>query len=254
MSDSRFSMYIRAIIEIARLEAAGVVTEDSMRFDRVGFKMNHYKEMTERESHRMIDVIGREDGDVLKSSRLKSHKRIIIPKYLRAEKFPHFMERRNSFNSKSVLGQIHDKVESFQSLELQSKEVWKLPCFSGEVEKSCLLLWTDHYDQYRTDMKHALELDQELKNEAANRVLQKYKQILYGAAEFEESPRSREEIFNEALSIYQVNYDYANKVDDVGKCGFAWKIAGRALYALYAKMQDEDVIICSKSILHEILN
>ncbi|KAF6135048.1 hypothetical protein GIB67_014097 [Kingdonia uniflora] len=74
----------------------------------------------------------------------------------------------------------------------------------------------------------------EIKNEAANGVIQKYKQILYGVVEFEEGPRSREEIFIEALSIYQVNFDYANEVNDVGKCIFAWKIAGRALCALYA--------------------
>ncbi|KAF6165726.1 hypothetical protein GIB67_012623 [Kingdonia uniflora] len=53
----------------------------------------------------------------------KSEKKVIIPKDLMAEKFPHFMKKWNSYNSKSVLGQIHDKVESFQSLEMQSKEV-----------------------------------------------------------------------------------------------------------------------------------
>ncbi|KAF6135828.1 hypothetical protein GIB67_028147 [Kingdonia uniflora] len=118
----------------------------------------------------------------------KSRKKVIIPKDLMAKKFPHFMKKWNSCNSKSILGQIHDKVESFKSLELHSKEIWKLLYFSGEVEESCLLLWKGHYDQYRTEMKHALEIDQEIKNEAANGVKQKYKQILYGATEFEESP------------------------------------------------------------------
>ncbi|KAF6135204.1 hypothetical protein GIB67_035275 [Kingdonia uniflora] len=47
-----------------------------MRFDGMGLKMNHYKETTKREGHRAIDVVGGEDGDVLKSSRSKSHDRV----------------------------------------------------------------------------------------------------------------------------------------------------------------------------------
>ncbi|KAF6175593.1 hypothetical protein GIB67_002605 [Kingdonia uniflora] len=45
------------VVEIARLEA-GVVTEDSIRFDGVGLKMNHSKETMEREGHRAIDIVG----------------------------------------------------------------------------------------------------------------------------------------------------------------------------------------------------
>ncbi|KAF6173880.1 hypothetical protein GIB67_039831 [Kingdonia uniflora] len=51
---------------------AGVVTEDSMRFDGVGVKMNHYKETTERKGYRA------KDGDVLKSYRSKSHDGVAI--------------------------------------------------------------------------------------------------------------------------------------------------------------------------------
>ncbi|KAF6151920.1 hypothetical protein GIB67_010494 [Kingdonia uniflora] len=65
-------MYAQAIVRIAKIEA-GVVTEDLMRFDGVGLKMNHYKETTERESYCAIDVVGGEDEDVLKSFRSKSH-------------------------------------------------------------------------------------------------------------------------------------------------------------------------------------
>ncbi|KAF6136364.1 hypothetical protein GIB67_028054, partial [Kingdonia uniflora] len=38
--------------------------------------MNHYKETTEREGYRAIDVVGGEDKDVFKNSRLKSHDRV----------------------------------------------------------------------------------------------------------------------------------------------------------------------------------
>ncbi|KAF6170847.1 hypothetical protein GIB67_015799 [Kingdonia uniflora] len=75
MFDSRFAMYVKVIVEIEEIEA-GVVTEDSIRFDGVGLKMNHYKETTEREGHRAIDVVGREDGGVLKSYRSKYRDRV----------------------------------------------------------------------------------------------------------------------------------------------------------------------------------
>ncbi|KAF6134236.1 hypothetical protein GIB67_010035 [Kingdonia uniflora] len=59
MFDYKFTMYIRAIVEIGEIEA-GVVTEDSIKFDGVGLKMNHYEKMTERDGHCAIDVVGGE--------------------------------------------------------------------------------------------------------------------------------------------------------------------------------------------------
>ncbi|KAF6136616.1 hypothetical protein GIB67_016072 [Kingdonia uniflora] len=64
-----------SIVRIAKIEA-GVVTKDSMRFDGVGLKMNPYKETTEREGHCAINVVGGEDGNVLKNYRSKSHDRV----------------------------------------------------------------------------------------------------------------------------------------------------------------------------------
>ncbi|KAF6135742.1 hypothetical protein GIB67_028598 [Kingdonia uniflora] len=56
--------------------SVGVVTKDSMRFNGVDLKIFHYKETAEKEGHCAIDVGGGKDGDVLKSSRLKSHDRV----------------------------------------------------------------------------------------------------------------------------------------------------------------------------------
>ncbi|KAF6156970.1 hypothetical protein GIB67_039731 [Kingdonia uniflora] len=75
MFNPRFEMNVQAIIRITQIEA-GVVTEDWMRSDGVGLKMNHYKKTTEREGHCAIDVVGGEDGDVLKSSQSKSHNKV----------------------------------------------------------------------------------------------------------------------------------------------------------------------------------
>ncbi|MFS7982551.1 hypothetical protein Hanom_Chr10g00964211 [Helianthus anomalus] len=42
-----------------------------------------------------------------------------------------------------------------------------------------------------------------------------------------------EDIYNDALAIYHVSYDYAIKFGDVRKCGFAWKVAGEALCSFH---------------------
>ncbi|KAB1214810.1 putative RNA-dependent RNA polymerase 5 [Morella rubra] len=142
--------------------------------------------------------------------------------------------RENSFTSTSVLGSIYDTVSSYQAEDPSMKEVGKLPCFDVEVPKVCLDKWKELYDQYRQEMRTALQQGPEGKNEAADEVIKKYKMILYGAAEFEESKRVMEEIFNEALAIYHITYDYA-KTRSASYCGFAWKVAGSALIQLYAK-------------------
>jgi len=58
-------------------------------------------------------------------------------------------------------------------------------------------------------------------------------QILYKAEEFEESPRRHSDLFKEACAVYQVVYEHAMFRNEVSMCGFAWKVAGRALCELY---------------------
>lgn len=48
-------------------------------------------------------------------------KQVIVPKELKAEKFPHFMGREPSYHSASILGQIYDTVESFQTERQRQK-------------------------------------------------------------------------------------------------------------------------------------
>lgn len=61
-------------------------------------------------------------------------------------------------------------------------------------------------------------------------------QMLYGASDFKDSTRNIEDVYNEALAIYHVTYDYAESRKDVSKCGFAWKVAGSALCAYNRKI------------------
>ncbi|GKA72180.1 probable RNA-dependent RNA polymerase 5 [Tanacetum coccineum] len=117
------------------------------------------------------------------------------------------------------------------------KKIWKLHYFDiSNVPNSCLSLWKERYEAYKQDMKNALNYNDISKNDAASSVIEKYKQILYGASDFKDTTRNIEHVYNEVLAIYHVSYDYARKWNDIAKCGFAWKVAGSALCAYYRKI------------------
>lgn len=168
--------------------------------------------------------------------------KVVVPQELKVTKFPHFMEKQNqdSYRSVSILGLIYDTVEKYQTEDSSLKEIRKLPLFEVDVPEKCLEKWKKLYDDYRNEMTSALgDEDKQGKNQAATGVIRKYKEILYEAEEFEKSERHRQQIYYEALAIYHVCYDYARSVrtergvGDVGKCGFAWKVAGEALCQLH---------------------
>ncbi|XVE54202.1 hypothetical protein DITRI_Ditri03aG0061400 [Diplodiscus trichospermus] len=182
----------------------------------------------------------------------KKGKKVEVPEDLRVSVFPHYMERENSFKSTSILGKIYDFVKEYGE-EVSRKEVRKLPCFDVGFPEDCRENWTELYDQYKKDMTHALDgSSKELKENAANAVYDKYKQILYGAAELEQAQRPLDQIYNEALAIYNISYDYAIRMEDVKKCGFAWKVAGSALLSFYASKQGEQILSCAPSVLKEL--
>ncbi|KAJ0031828.1 hypothetical protein Pint_13263 [Pistacia integerrima] len=185
----------------------------------------------------------------------KSGRKIEVPQELKAEMFPCHMGRdaSSSYESKSVLGKIYNTVKSYVAQGVSVIEVWKLPYFNDdEVPEECKKKWKGLYDQYRQDMRAALQNGGEDKDEAADEVIKKYKQILYEAKEFEQSTRKVQEIYDEALAIYNVAYDYAKRLAAVSYCSFAWKVAGSALCKLYAMKQGERTMVCFPSVLKEI--
>ncbi|KAK1417362.1 hypothetical protein QVD17_26489 [Tagetes erecta] len=165
----------------------------------------------------------------------KSGKSIDIPKPLLAQKFPHYMEKyiKKSYHSSSVLGEIYDTAKAYQPDNILIRGIWKLPCFNVEIPDVVLNLWKDRYDTYKHDMSNALQSGDESKKNSATIVINKYKQMLYEAEDFASSTRNIEDIYNDALAIYHVSYDNALRFADVGKCGFAWKVAGEALCSFH---------------------
>ncbi|XLS73775.1 hypothetical protein HN51_030640, partial [Arachis hypogaea] len=77
------------------------------------------------------------------------------------------------------------------------------------------------------------------------------KEKLYGGADnMEDSARDINDIYNDALAVYNVTYDHAMAVKQVGKCRFAWMVAGSPLCSLYNLKQDENAFVVSLSVLH----
>ncbi|XP_016454733.2 putative RNA-dependent RNA polymerase 3 isoform X2 [Nicotiana tabacum] len=185
----------------------------------------------------------------------KSGKKVSIPHDLKANRFPHYMERGNpfSYHSTSILGQIYDYVDSYPDEDLCITEISKLPCFDVEIPDECTTLWRERYEEYKKDMTMAMNSGCEVKNSACNEVIKKYKKLLYGAPEFEQSVRKTEDIFNEALALYHVTYDNARITYSIEKCGFAWKVAGSALCRIHAMYQKENAFPILPSILQDIL-
>ncbi|KAH9800954.1 putative RNA-dependent RNA polymerase 3 [Citrus sinensis] len=184
----------------------------------------------------------------------KSGIKVEVPEDLKVEKFPCYMRRDESvsFESTSVLGTIYNTVKSYEAVDRSVTEIWKLPCFDDGVPEACMTKWKGYYDQYRWEMKEAIDKCTVEREEAAELVIEKYKQILYGAAEFEQSTRTPEEIYNEALAIYNITYDLAASRRQVSYCSFAWRVAGSALRKFYARRQGDRSMLCSASVLREI--
>ncbi|XP_031107582.1 probable RNA-dependent RNA polymerase 5 isoform X3 [Ipomoea triloba] len=189
----------------------------------------------------------------------KSGKKVNIPKDLKVYKLPHFMgKQRDAYHSTSVLGEIYDTVVSFETKAPPPVEITTLPCFDIKVPDECLRSWRKRYNEYRAEMTEALSSKGESQNDLANEVIKKYKRLLYGADELEESEKSMKDIYDNALAIYHVTYDHAMLFKDAKKCGFAWKVAGSALCKLHAELQAKEnngkAMIVSPVMLQKILH
>uniref|UniRef100_A0A0A9CWN5 RDR3 n=1 Tax=Arundo donax TaxID=35708 RepID=A0A0A9CWN5_ARUDO len=170
--------------------------------------------------------------------------------------YPHFMERGRypSYHSTSVLGQIYDEVKFQQQSETAPPiEILPLECFTEvAVSEEDKYRWECLYQEYLKESSALCKVDnKELKNIKFRALFQKYKWILYDAEEFEESQRSRPDLFDEACAIYQVVYRHATRGNEVSKCGFAWKVAGRALCQFYVLKHGGDTALCSFPVLED---
>ncbi|CAJ2649410.1 unnamed protein product [Trifolium pratense] len=172
----------------------------------------------------------------------KGGRKIQVPMDLTAELYPHYMDRNNSFTSTSILGSIFDEVCRWQITDISGIEIRKLPCFDVDIPGHFKHVWEKLYLEYSHIMS----------NEEANEVIKMYKKKFDDAINIENGSKGITDIYNEALAVYHVTYDNAIFKKDVGKCGFAWKVAGSVLVRFYAEKQNQKTLICSSSTLREI--
>ncbi|KAK1397076.1 RNA-dependent RNA polymerase [Heracleum sosnowskyi] len=186
----------------------------------------------------------------------KTGKEVKVPKEYRADLYPHYMGKGVEYHSNSVLGRIWDTVETYRTERKTTYEIRKLPIFElVEIPDAKMKFWKETYDNYRQDMSVALSSKYESETNPADDVINKYKEILYGAADFERRSRNMDDIHIDALSLYHVCYDFARSKGDVRKCNFAWKIAGPALCNFHAVNSSErSMFYCLPSVLGELLN
>ncbi|XP_017248678.1 probable RNA-dependent RNA polymerase 5 isoform X1 [Daucus carota subsp. sativus] len=163
----------------------------------------------------------------------KSGKKVDFPNELKAELYPHHMERTNIYASTSVLGLIYDAVQRRQTQSVSVEDTWERRNFKeAKVPHECLKLWRERYKKYKEELYYAVKSD-EFQSVSVDNIILKYKQMLYGAEELDHSKREMNDIYNDALAIHNVVYDYAKSVRDAGKCLFAWQVAGDALCKFY---------------------
>ncbi|KAM7260355.1 hypothetical protein ACFE04_016096 [Oxalis oulophora] len=200
--------------------------------------------------NRLVDI----HSDALDAPK-KSGMKIEIPYELKVNMFPHYMEREqgNTFISTSVLGLIYNKVKEHEARSDSEIEIWKLPQFNQEVPEAYMQIWKVHYAKYCNEMMKAMQLkDGEEKNAATDSIIRLYKQELYGTPEFEESKKSMDDLYGEALALYHIVYDRAKLKNNVGSCMFVWRVAGPVLLNLYASKQGEKQFLFTYSVIKEL--
>ncbi|CAA7013937.1 unnamed protein product [Microthlaspi erraticum] len=214
------------------------------RFLTLGDERGEEKAEMKKRMLRLIDIY----YDALDAP--KKGDKVYLPDALKPDIFPHYMERDKTFKSTSILGKIYDFVKSQTTEEpTQSTEISKLQGFEDEpVSEFHKEKYRQWYENYRADMSQALSR----KDESASEVIQRYKQEFYGAAAFEESKKTLEELYPQALALYSTVYDHAVKMKNVRNCGFAWKVAGPVLCRFYLKKTQGKSLLCSLSMLKEL--
>uniref|UniRef100_A0A0E0BYM1 RNA-dependent RNA polymerase n=1 Tax=Oryza meridionalis TaxID=40149 RepID=A0A0E0BYM1_9ORYZ len=179
----------------------------------------------------------------------KMGNKVNIPRDLMVKQYPHFMDRSPSYHSSSILGKIYDKAgdpKPLRSDNVQPTSISSLPCFAErDVPPAIKQLWQHRYKEYLADssLLYAEEADEEEKKIKFRELYEKYKHLLYGASEFEETPRDLDDVFSEACAIYQIAYEKARSANNVARCGFAWKVAGRALCHLYTVKNEGNAVM-----------
>ncbi|KAJ7549834.1 hypothetical protein O6H91_07G071300 [Diphasiastrum complanatum] len=221
----------------------------------------------------------------------KSGERVTLRNDQKTKHWPHYMEKEEGkyfqeytvYRSSSILGKIYDKVKKILPEDdiclLSPNGTIELdPAFEYPGYKHYLTSWGDHYRQYRVQVQNIMKKfsDEDSRSAAIDKLLQNYRQILYRATSMKDSPRAKDELYQEASAIYTVVYaeaqhkvvthqdkkklshgprarqGFLNESSSKPGLQFAWKVAGVALCRLYAEREAEEPIVLAKRAWQEI--
>ncbi|KQK03177.1 hypothetical protein BRADI_2g06040v3 [Brachypodium distachyon] len=131
--------------------------------------------------------------------------------------------------------------------EIQLDQCFMERAIASELEQ----FWACLYQEYLTESGMLIDVqDKDLKFQE---LYQKYKHVLYHAAEFEQSPRDLNDVFDEACVIYQIVYKRVQATKKAGSCAFVWNVAGRALCHFYSLGSEGDKVLVPLPVAQNLL-
>uniref|UniRef100_A0A453EDM5 RNA-dependent RNA polymerase n=1 Tax=Aegilops tauschii subsp. strangulata TaxID=200361 RepID=A0A453EDM5_AEGTS len=111
----------------------------------------------------------------------KAGTKINVPAELTAKKYPHYMDRKESYHSTSILGKIYDEAEKKQSEKVEPVEISLDPRFTARAASSgykYLNLWTGRYQEYLNESGPLIDnQDKEETDLKFKELYQKYKYV-----------------------------------------------------------------------------
>ncbi|KAM0921102.1 hypothetical protein ACQ4PT_007013 [Festuca glaucescens] len=108
----------------------------------------------------------------------KTGMKINVPSELIAKKYPHFMDRKQCYHSKSILGRIYDKAVKVQSENVGPIKISLDPRFKERDTSKCKPFWTRHYKEYCKDSGPLAEIqDKEEVDLKFSELYHKYKHV-----------------------------------------------------------------------------
>lgn len=117
------------------------------------------------------------------------------------------------------------------------------------------LKFQELYQKYKHVSPNFLRISSVYLIEAPTNILKRpvVLQVLYHAAEFEQSPRDLNDVFDEACVIYQIVYKRVQATKKAGSCAFVWNVAGRALCHFYSLGSEGDKVLVPLPVAQNLL-
>ncbi|KAG0560418.1 hypothetical protein KC19_10G179300 [Ceratodon purpureus] len=190
----------------------------------------------------------------------KSGEEVELPRRLKPDKYPHFMEKENvkreTYTSTTILGQLHDMAHNVDAGDFChpiEDIINRDPNFEFEGFENHKDHWRALFEEYNQEMSEKTPLtgDDETGAQKRDRIVAKYQEILKG------TDKPLHQIWEEASALYYVNYErsyhryFSGRTKDASMYG-AFAIAGNYLCEIYARKEGVDPLVYANSVRVEL--